>query len=57
MSEQARVLTGGGKGMGDGRAKESSVIGVGRQAAISLTPIFDGTSSGSLLEPDAHYHL
>ena len=57
LSEQARVLTGGERGMGDGRAKESSVIGVGWQAAISLTPGFDGTSSGSLLEPDVHLNL
>ena len=35
--------------MGDGRAEGSSVIGDGGKAAISLTPVIDGTGSGSLL--------
>ena len=34
---------------GDGRAEGRSAIGDGGQAAISLTPDFDGTDSGSLL--------
>ena len=36
--------------MGDGRAEGSSAIGDGGQAAISLMPDVDGTSSGSLLD-------
>ena len=36
--------------MGDGRAVRPSAVGDGRQAAISLTPVIDGTSSGSLLD-------
>ena len=36
--------------MGDGRAEGSSAIGDGEQAAISLTPDFNGTGSGSLLD-------
>ena len=36
--------------MGDGRAEESSAMGDGGQAAISLTPDVDGTGSGSLLD-------
>ena len=43
--------------MGGGRAKGSSAIGDGGQAAISLTPDVDGKDSGSLLEPDARLHL
>ena len=43
--------------MGGGRAEELSAIGHGGQAAISLLLDVDGTSSGSLLESDAHYHL
>ena len=35
--------------MGDGRAKGSSVIGYGGQAAISRTPDINATGSGSLL--------
>ena len=36
--------------MGDSRADGSSAIGDGGQAAVSLTPDTDGTSSGSLLD-------
>ena len=36
--------------MGDGRAEGSSAIGYVGQAAISLMPDVDGTSSGSLLD-------
>ena len=36
--------------MGDGRAEESSAIGDGGQAAISLMPVADGTGSGSSLD-------
>ena len=43
--------------MGDGGAEGSSTIGDGGQAAISLMPDADGTGSGSLLEPDARFHL
>ena len=43
--------------MEDSRAEESSAVGDGGQAAISLTPDFDDTGSGSLLEPDTHSYL
>ena len=43
--------------MEEGRADVSSSIGGGGQAAISLMPDIDGTCSGSLLEPDTHFHL
>ena len=36
--------------MGDGRAEESSAIGDGGQAPISLMPDVDGTGSGPLLD-------
>ena len=36
--------------MGDGRAKRSSAIGDGGQAATSLMPDVDGTGSGSLMD-------
>ena len=35
VNRQEELLTGGGKGVGDGRAEESSAIGDGRQAAVS----------------------
>ena len=41
--------------MGEGTADGPSAAGGGGQAAISLMP--DGTGSGSLLEPDTHFHL
>ena len=43
--------------MEDSRAEESSAVGNGGQAAISLTPDVDGTSCDSLLEPNAHSDL
>ena len=43
--------------MGDGGAEGSLAIGDGGQAAISLTPVIDGTGSGSLLEPHARSYL
>ena len=43
--------------MGHGRAKGSSAIGDGGQAAISLMADVDGTGSSSLVEPDPHLHL
>ena len=43
--------------MGDGRAEGSSEIGDGGPAAISFTLDVDGSGSGSLLEPDARWHL
>ena len=43
--------------MGGGRAEGSSAVGDGGQAAISITPVVDGTGSGSSLEPDAGSHL
>ena len=39
-----------GEEVGDGRAEESSAIGEGGQAAISLTPDAGGRRSGSLLD-------
>ena len=48
---------GEGKEVGDGRAEGSLAIGDGAQAAILLMPDADGTGSGSLLEPDARFHL
>ena len=42
--------------MEEGRANVSSAIGGGGQAAVSLMPDIDGTGSGSLLEPDTHFH-
>ena len=36
--------------MGDGGAEESSAIGDRGQVEISLTPVFDGPGSGSLLD-------
>ena len=36
--------------MGDGRAEGSSAIGDGGQAAVSLMPVIDSTSSDSLLD-------
>ena len=44
---QEELLTGGGRGMKDGRAEGSSAIGEGGQAAISLMPYIHGTGSGS----------
>ena len=38
--------------MEDSRAEESSAVGDGGQAAVSLTPGIDDTGSDSLLEPD-----
>ena len=38
MNRQEELLTGGGRGGGDGRAEESSATGDGGQAAVSLTP-------------------
>ena len=43
--------------MGDGGAEGSVAVGDGGQAAISLTPVIDGTGSGSLLEPQACSYL
>ena len=43
--------------MEDSRAEESSAVGNGGQAAISLTPDVDDTGSGSLLEPDTRLYL
>lgn len=37
--------------MGDGRPEGSSAIGPGGQAAVSLTPDFNGTTSDFLLDP------
>ena len=51
LSEQARrVLTGGGREVGDGRAEGMSAIGASEQAAISLTDDIDGAGSGYLLD-------
>ena len=52
-----KLPTGGGTEVEEGRADVSSSIGGGGQAAISLMPDIDGTCSGSLLEPDTHFHL
>ena len=57
MNRQEELLTGGGRGVGDGRAEGSSAVGDGGQATIALTPDVDGSGSGSLLEPDARSHL
>ena len=43
MNGQEELLTGGGRGGGDGRAEGSSAIGDREQAAISLMPGIDGT--------------
>ena len=47
VNMQEELLTGGGRGMKDGRAEGSSAIGEGGQAAISLMPYIHGTGSGS----------
>ena len=46
-----------GQKVGEGTADGPSAAGGGGQAAISLMPDIDGTGSGSLLEPDTHFHL
>ena len=46
-----------GQKVGEGTADGPSATGGGGQAAISLMPDIDGTGSGSLLEPDTHFHL
>ena len=38
MNRQEESLTGRGRGVGRGRAEESSAMGDGGRAAISLTP-------------------
>ena len=43
MNKQEKLLTGGGRGVGDGRAEGSSAVGDGVQAAISLMPDIDRT--------------
>ena len=43
--------------MEDSRAEESSAVGDGGQAAISLTPDVDDTGTGVLLKPDVHFHI
>ena len=43
--------------MEDSRAEESSAVGYGGQAAISLTADADDTGSDSLLEPDTCSYL
>ena len=50
MNRQEELLTGEGRGVGDGRAEESSAIGNGGQVAVSLMRNVDGTGSGSLLD-------
>ena len=42
MNRMEELLTGGGRGGGDGRVKGSSAIGGGGQATVSLTPDVDG---------------
>ena len=42
MNKHEGLLTGGGRGVRDGKAEGLSVTGNGRQAAISLTPDVDG---------------
>ena len=49
MNRQEK-LTGGGRGVGDGRAEGSSAIRDGGKVVMSLTPDVDGTGSGSLLD-------
>ena len=49
MNRQEELLTGGGSGVGDGRAEGLSAIEEGGQAAISLAPDFASMGSGSLL--------
>ena len=43
--------------MEDSRAEESSAVGDGGQAAISLSPDADDAGSDSLLEPDTCSYL
>ena len=49
MNRQGELLTGVGSGGGKCRAEESSAIGDGGQAAVSLMPDIDDTGSGFLL--------
>ena len=49
MNRRDDLLTGGGRGVGDGRAEGSSATGDGGQAAISLASDSDGARSGSFL--------
>ena len=46
-----------GEEVGDSRAEGPSATGDGGQAKDSLTPDADSMGSGSLLEPDARFHL
>ena len=50
MNRQEESPTGGGSGMGAGRAERLPAIEDEGQAAISLTPDSDGTDSGCLLD-------
>ena len=56
LNRQEELLTGGGRGVGDGRAEGLLAIGCGRQAAVSLMPDVYGTSSGSMLN-QLHIHI
>ena len=57
VNRQEEGLTEGGREVGDGRAEGQSERADGGQAAMSLTSGVGGTGSGSLLEPDARWHL